>query len=963
MFMLLLLVAARAASAQITTGTITGRIIDDQGASVPGVTIQATNRDTGFVRTTVSDEVGTYRLAALPVGSYEMLAALSGFQRNQRTLMVEVGTTVTIDVTLHVAAVSEEVTVTATAPLMPTRTSSIGEVVDLVRIENLPLNGRQFANLAATVPGVGLGFHSDVSKGAQYSPQISGGNGRNINYLVDGGDNNDDTVGGLAQLFPLEAIQEFNLLTQRFDAEYGRANGGVLNVVTKSGTNTRRGTWFSLLRNDAMNARTFSEKLSGVDKQPYERYQYGGSFGGPIVRDKAHYFAAYERTQQDTKQIVNTLGLFPSQDGVFTVPFRENLFTAKVTFVPRPAHYLAVRYGTDDNSQPNGAALRTARSAWTTSSNTFDSLNVNHNWMMSGSILSEFVFQYSAYTNDVPVSTPGPALLFPNQVMGGGNVTAPQRTEQRKWQYREDLSWNTSGFGVAHEFRTGVNWIHEPRLYTRTGQGTSGIFRMVGNDLNGPVRQVLLIGGNVESNIPIDQYGLYAQDDWRLTDRLTLNLGVRWDYVGGMPIDQGRSANFRAMQTAGLAGRFAGTLLDDFGQTARGDRDNVQPRLGAVYDLRGNGVDVVRAGWGIYTDFGYTNSNALTASIDAGGGGGIIFAAQSPTGLRKADGTLFNVSDSLDTIRFLNTVNPAVGPTAGEVVSPLLQEPFSYQSNVGWSHQLSGATIVSADFVRVQGRDLNMRVRPNTLVNGRMYIGDIGIMPNDPSFRVAISRGQSDYRALITALRRRMSRHVDLNASYTLAEATSDVGSAYDEVVSNLIQDITKPFADVQNAPSARTDARHRVTVSAVIEAPWQVRVAPILFYRSGLPVHTFEGTDLNGDLNTNDKTARAYRYTGLNDRGVATFEDIGACMTVNCSRRAPFSQLNLRVSRSFRLSGSARIEAIAEVFNLFNAKNPFIPLQTLRVNNAAFMQPAAYAGDVGQPEQRVGQIGFRLAF
>jgi hypothetical protein len=351
---MLIVVIARGASAQVTTGTITGRINDEQGAAVPGVTVQATNTETGFVRSTVSDEVGTYRLAALPVGRYAVLAELSGFRRYERSLAIDVGTTVTVDVALAVADIAERLTVTSTPPLVPTHASSVGEVVDLVRIENLPLNGRQFANLAATIPGVGLGFHSDVSKSAQYSPQISGGNGRNINYLVDGGDNNDDTVGGLAQLFPLEAIQEFSLITQRSDAEYGRANGAVLNVVTKSGTNTLRGTWFGLVRNDALNARTFAEQAKNLPKQAYERYQYGGSFGGPIVRDKAHYFAAYERTQQDTKQIVDTLGMFPDQDGVFSVPFRENLFTAKVTFMPRPAHYLAVRYGTDDNSQPNG---------------------------------------------------------------------------------------------------------------------------------------------------------------------------------------------------------------------------------------------------------------------------------------------------------------------------------------------------------------------------------------------------------------------------------------------------------------------------------------------------------------------------------------------------------------------------------------------------------------------------------
>jgi hypothetical protein len=186
--------------------------------------------------------------------------------------------------------------------------------------------------------------------------------------------------------------------------------------------------------------------------------------------------------------------------------------------------------------------------------------------------------------------------------------------------------------------------------------------------------------------------------------------------------------------------------------------------------------------------------------------------------------------------------------------------------------------------------------------------------------------------------------------------------------VQNLIQDITDPFADVQLGPSARTDSRHAVTISAIVRAPWDVSVAPIVFYRSALPVHTLEGIDFNLDGNVVDITPVAYRYTGVNDSGVASFEEAGTCETVNCSRRAPFSQMNLRVSKAFRLGGTARIEAIGEIFNLFNAKNPSIGLTQRRIlatgaANPGFMQPIGYAGDVGQPEQRVGQLGFRFTF
>ena len=200
----------------------------------------------------------------------------------------------------------------------------VGGVVDVKRIESLPLNGRQFANLAATIPGVGLSFHTDPTKSTQYAPQINGGNGRNINYQIDGGDNNDDTVGGLLQPFPLEAIQQFNFQTQRFKAEYGRSNGGVLNVVTKSGTNLWAGSAFEFFRDKSMNALTETEKLPQISDGParpvkgdYRQNQFGGSFGGPIAKDKAHFFVAIERTQQDTTQVVNTQGLFPDKDGIF----------------------------------------------------------------------------------------------------------------------------------------------------------------------------------------------------------------------------------------------------------------------------------------------------------------------------------------------------------------------------------------------------------------------------------------------------------------------------------------------------------------------------------------------------------------------------------------------------------------------------------------------------------------------
>jgi hypothetical protein len=373
------------------------------------------------------------------------------------------------------------------------------------------------------------------------------------------------------------------------------------------------------------------------------------------------------------------------------------------------------------------------------------------------------------------------------------------------------------------------------------------------------------------------------------------------------------------------------------------------------------------SGWGIYTDFGYVASNVLNAAYDAAQVG-FVFTVNDGAGIKKADGSFFSVGDPLSTIQSQNTITgPAV---AGEVASPLLEQPYSRQANVGWSHQIGSSTVASADYVRVDGRDLNVRLRPNVrpAPGAPRLLAAVGVSPASSNFRVAVSKGSSQYDAVILALRRRLSRGLDASASYTVAKATSDVGPASDEIVGNLIQDIRDPFGPLQQGPSSRTDSRHMVSVSAIVQMPGGVNVAPILFYRSALPVHTSEGFDANNDGNTvSDRTLLKYRYTGIGGNNQATFEEGGPCETVNCSRRAGFSQFNLRVSRAFPLARGVRIEAIGEIFNLFNAKNPVLAITQPRFVNSApnpgFMQPNAFAGDVGQTEQRIGQIGLRLTF
>jgi hypothetical protein len=212
-------------------------VVDASGAALPGVTITAANGSTGFSRTVVTEADGSYRFQSLPIGTYEVTADLSGFSAvTNRGVEINVATDRVLNVTLKQASVKEQITVTVSAPLIET-TPAVGQVVSQREIQNLPLNGRQFANLGSLAPGTTLSVNSDPTKPGQLTIALNGGSGRNVNFLVDGGDNTDDTIGGALQNFNIDAVQEFTIQTQQYKAEYGRTTGGVLTVVTKTGTN------------------------------------------------------------------------------------------------------------------------------------------------------------------------------------------------------------------------------------------------------------------------------------------------------------------------------------------------------------------------------------------------------------------------------------------------------------------------------------------------------------------------------------------------------------------------------------------------------------------------------------------------------------------------------------------------------------------------------------------------------
>jgi hypothetical protein len=992
---MIVLLGCASVFAQGTNGTVTGRVVDQQGSAVPGATVTAKSATTGFTRAEVTDAEGVYRLSALPVGIYDVTAELQGFTTvSKKGVEVNVGQTQAIDFPLKVAQLAETVNVTGATPLIQTTASSVGAVVDVKRIESLPLNGRQFANLAATVPGVGLSFHSDPTKSTQFAPLVNGGAGRNINYQIDGGDNNDDTVGGQLQAFPLEAIEQFNFQTQRFKAEYGRSNGGVLSVVTKSGTNLWSGSAFEYFRDKSMNAETETEILADKNnaaaglpvtgKGDYRQSQFGGSFGGPILKDQAHFFFAIERTNQDKTQVVNTQGLFPSQDGVFAVPYRETPMTGKVTANLSPNQFLSVRYGRDTNSQPYNAAPNSTYDNWGDSKNGYNSINLNHNWVMGGSKLNEFIFQYADFGNTIASRSSAPNQSFPNGVTIGANGNTPQTTEQTKYQLRDDFSWHKSGGGgLGHDFKVGVNFINEPHLFITFNTGKGATFNThTTNDVNGPISLVTVSDGNAGANVPMKQFATYFQDDWRVSDRLTLNLGIRYDLMTGYQIDESKNTNFVLVQAAGAAGKLAGIVgLENFGLTPQEDHNNFQPRVGAVYDLRGDGKDIIRGGWGVYTDVGYTNSNVLFAATDSTGEGfGQIFNVNVTTGIKNPDGSFYKAGQPLSNISSQNQITSTGSfPLTGQWIDPRLQQPYQMQTNAGWSHELNSDTVLAVDYVNSLGRDLNLRPRvnqriPGSLSNPRRLAAIIPTLsPNTNANRPTVSRGKSEYNAMIFSVRRRLSHGFDFSANYTLQKGISTIGQAADELNTANIQDPNNPFDDPrQLGPNLTTDSRHLINISATFQLPWGLRLAPIFFFRSALPVALVDGRDINLDGDATEIPTTAYAVDSFDaskpQLQQVTVKQIGSCETVNCGRGYFQTQTNLRVSKMFHLGGRANVEGIAEVFNLFNNINPSgfrarVIVPSSGAPDATLLQPATYSGDFRRPEQRIGQLAVRFTF
>ncbi|MGZ4811080.1 MAG: TonB-dependent receptor, partial [Thermoanaerobaculia bacterium] len=709
---LISLAAAPVVFGQAGGSSLRGRVLDESGAALPGVSITATNTATGFSRTVQTGPDGGYYFAALPVGTYTVLADLSGFGSvSTKDVQLNVATERNLNITLKAATVKEQITVTAEAPLIEA-TPSIGTVVSQKELENLPLNGRQFANLASLAPGTTLSVNSDPTKPGQLVVALNGGTGRNVNYLIDGGDNTDDTIGGALQNFNLEAVQEFKIQTMQYKAEYGRSSGGVLTVVTKTGTNDFSGSGYGFFRDKSLNEETHSEKLAGAGKSDYTRKQYGASFGGPIVKDRAHFFGTYEKLDRKTNYIVATGGIYPSLDGnAVATPFKDDLATLKASANLTAAQFLQVRYGYQKNSDIYGASITPPPSALGTTTNKYSSYLIGHTWTIGSSQLNDFVYQYTKFNNAITANSNEPNLIFPNGTISGQNPNTPQTTQQVKHQVKDDFSWSTTLGGKRHDFKVGGAYIDEPTLSGDFSVGTTGQYTLAANNPGAPVIDIAIFGGFAGYNTPIKEYSTYLQDDWSVTPNLTINAGVRYDLWTGFDLNQSTNPIWQALKNQR---KYTEQYLKDFwgaSDTLSNDKNNYAPRLGLSYDVGGDSRRILRGGVGRFYDFPYTNATILfPANAVQGTSYGQIYSYHDNNGIKNADGTPYKAGQPLPQ----NQLVPGAPALPTEVASPTVTKvPYSDQLSAGYSWEVNNTLGLNLEAVGIWYKDIPFRFRGN----------------------------------------------------------------------------------------------------------------------------------------------------------------------------------------------------------------------------------------------------------
>ncbi len=907
--------------------TLAGSVSDPSGSAVQAVKVTLSSEQTGFSRVVETNESGLYSFIRVPVGQYTLTLEKAGFRQLKRTgISLTVGAVQSLDLQLTVGGVSESITVTGELPLVETTRSQAATSVSERAVKELPINGRNFLDFTLLTPAVNRDPRGgDLSFGGQRGTANS--------LLVDGMDSNNLFFGQSAgragtrnpYSFSQDSVEEFQVNTNGYAAEVGRAGGGVINVVTKSGTNAYHGNAFWFYRDRFMNANTWLNNQRGIPRQPYHFNQFGGTIGGPVVKDKLFFFASYDGQRNKNPNPV----FFPfapptdplSQQAVaeltpylapYTTGSDNDIGLAKADWNISNSSRLSVRYNIHrfrgvnfENAGPRSALERTGNSNVST-----DHLAVNYNQMFGSAVV------WDARVNWLKDDQPGlansdkpEAQIFQNNNLYlaiGRNNFSPRYTNSKRLQTVQTVSVVRG----PHTLKIGgdLNFERIDNFFPGNFSGSFQFNSLADYALKRPARLTQAFAGEGTdgplTKPNINEFAFFAQDSWRVTGQLTLNYGYRYDQ---MRYEQPPVLN----PDAGLAALGLKTNV------INSDTNNHAPRFGFAYRADEAGRHLIRGGYGIFY--------ARTPSI-------LIGTAHSQNGIQVQT---YSITTGLPPY-------PAVlpGPPAAQrrpdiyVVDPAYVQPLTAQWNFSYEVQLAGDVAVEAGYLGVRGyhlsrtRDINLfptQPQAASFADGAPTLVQVrpATRPNGNFGRISLfdSGADSSYHGGFIQVNKRFARNFQFLASYTFSKVIDTMPDGTSVVVgtgddAKVAQDTLQPNLD---RAVGEADVTHKFVASGIWDLNyWGKSSNPLLRYvvngwqisgiynaRTGLPWSATVGgnSDINGDGN-----ARTDRPPFLGR---------------NTYRLPNYYTLDARVSKEIPLYGERlRMRLIGEAFNLTNQVN-----------------------------------------
>lgn len=973
--LLVVMAGAAPASAQAGRGEIRGTIFDEARAVLPGVTITVTEENTGASRTVVSTPEGTYAIPTLLPGRYTIRAELAGFQETvQSGLVLNVGQELTINITLRLAGIAEAVTVTGQAPLVESTTNRIGTNITNAEIDSLPSIGRNQLSLMQMVPGLVPNLNPGSFEGGQYN---ANGQATSANvFLLDGAYNNDDRRGGSQGTqanVTLDTMAEYQVLTHQYAAEYGGGAGVVVNAVSRSGTNQYSGRVFEYFKHHKLDATEYFNKLEGEEDPPYRSHVFGGSLGGPFVRNRAFFFGNVERTLREDAANIR----FPSEAAPLAVSYSDTQdFTVLNSFLRSDIHlngnhHLSLRWlraaELTEKDELVGSIL--TPSAWRHENDSGDQVfSVSWTSVLGTRATNELKF---AHVRENLLQGPnwafdenwkfiglagrdqfdiGPQNTHPDYVAGTNSVL--NADPLRAYTIDNAFTYVLSGWGGDHTFKIGGGWSRngttpaDSRLPRTVGANSVGTYSFPtnapfdpANPRTYPWRFQIRVLGQLHFEERDWRTNFYVQDKWQINRYVTLNVGVRYDYQDIVP------------------------------QT----KDAFAPRLGVAWDPTGSGRTVVRGGAGKFYSLqgvgvmGTLQQQGLISPV-------FIFDTQqiaSPAATGQigthvclqpvGNGGLAFISPACRA--FLEGLRAQVN--AGGFVNrePILdgdrRMPYIWAFSVGIKRQMTQDLAVSLDYVGNRGYHqatlLDINVGPTNPATGRITRPGVDGFDPDGTLIPAHARGTSfvrvqryfsddrfntDFNSLEVALEKRMSARWSGRVAYTLARAR-DVGTS-----------ITDQLAPRVDYSRANFDNRHALAMGATIDV-WRGLSAGFVFRAySGYPINETIGSDVNGDGNNNDRPV-----AGVHDltRPILSPLDANGRAIRNGIDGEKQVLLDARFQYLWRLQERYQAGLFLEIYNFTNQVNFANP--TGNRSSANFMR-AIRAGD-----PRSMQLGVRLTF